>query len=471
MRFVRLVIAGSPPATLVFRKGITVVGGLPHPHREQLRRALRSLAQGRVEGIDAMVELDGALIQLSADLASGLPLVYGDLDPVLGPVVLLDSSAASPAEAYPATVSAAPATVAPEVSNVSIQAALEVLGALEPDATTPVERSLQVADRLRDVRAARRDLEFDNDSELTDRAHQLQSQIHEIDELLRQVDELRSKIEVAHAEVVDAEEKSKRRMAGPPSFNRLVAARHHENDLLAQLGYPDYLTYQRSIDLFIAQQSEDRTLIADQLATVNHEQRDNAAGRVKPELAILRAEESVLNMRLQLVEQLSASRAASRDEAEWFRQRRMISAQARRALEILVQGGSAERLPEGTDVRVAALSLLAQQTINSASPAAATVLTEVAAPVELNPAVLADLAAVPAAMAELRLLSRLRNHDGAPGIGSMPALLDDLLLGQPEPNRDRILPLLAKISERVQLLYLTDDPHIAAWAASLPDPG
>jgi uncharacterized protein YhaN len=47
---------------------------------------------------------------------------------------------------------------------------------------------------------------------------------------------------------------------------------------------------------------------------------------------------------------------------------------------------------------------------------------------------------------------------------AVPALLDEVFLRVPAERKWDLLDVLYRLSERHQLIYLTDDPFVAAWA-------
>jgi hypothetical protein len=74
----------------------------------------------------------------------------------------------------------------------------------------------------------------------------------------------------------------------------------------------------------------------------------------------------------------------------------------------------------------------------------------------------------PGAMADIQqhLLGRLTKAATAGSQGDpMPAVLDDVFLKVPAERKWDLLDLLYRLSERHQLIYLTDDAFVAAWAS------
>lgn len=63
------------------------------------------------------------------------------------------------------------------------------------------------------------------------------------------------------------------------------------------------------------------------------------------------------------------------------------------------------------------------------------------------------------------LLARLTSATSAsPGGGPLPVVVDDALARLPGDAKWELLDLLERSSERTQLVYLTDDPYVQAWA-------
>ncbi|GIU83266.1 MAG: hypothetical protein KatS3mg008_0041 [Acidimicrobiales bacterium] len=71
---------------------------------------------------------------------------------------------------------------------------------------------------------------------------------------------------------------------------------------------------------------------------------------------------------------------------------------------------------------------------------------------------------------EFFFLSRLASLRAAGPSGSFPLVVDRALDGIDDAKRLPVLEKLAEMSESVQVIYLTEDPAIAEWAASRGDP-
>ncbi|MDQ1375148.1 MAG: hypothetical protein QOJ09_2486, partial [Actinomycetota bacterium] len=71
--------------------------------------------------------------------------------------------------------------------------------------------------------------------------------------------------------------------------------------------------------------------------------------------------------------------------------------------------------------------------------------------------------AEPAAVEE-HLLSRLAIARRAGGHESLPLLLDEPFTGASDIRLDAILDMVDRLSDRVQLIYLTDDERVVGWA-------
>jgi hypothetical protein len=68
---------------------------------------------------------------------------------------------------------------------------------------------------------------------------------------------------------------------------------------------------------------------------------------------------------------------------------------------------------------------------------------------------------------EFFLLSRLLAQRAMSVTGPSPLVLDDALHRIPEPERVRLLDRLARLSDDVQVVYLSDDPVVLDWAQQL----
>jgi uncharacterized protein YhaN len=74
----------------------------------------------------------------------------------------------------------------------------------------------------------------------------------------------------------------------------------------------------------------------------------------------------------------------------------------------------------------------------------------------------------PGALADIQqhLLGRLTQAASAGAHGdAIPALLDEVFLRVPAERKWDLLDLLHRLSEKHQLIYLTDDPFVGAWAS------
>ena len=77
----------------------------------------------------------------------------------------------------------------------------------------------------------------------------------------------------------------------------------------------------------------------------------------------------------------------------------------------------------------------------------------------------------PGAVADIQqhLLGRLTKAATAGPHGDpVPAVLDEVFLRVPAERKWDLLDLLHRLSERHQLIYLSDDPFVAAWARQCP---
>jgi uncharacterized protein YhaN len=67
---------------------------------------------------------------------------------------------------------------------------------------------------------------------------------------------------------------------------------------------------------------------------------------------------------------------------------------------------------------------------------------------------------------ESHLLGRLAIARRAGGHESLPLLLDEPFTGASNTRLDAMLDMVDRLSERVQLIYLTDDERVVDWARS-----
>jgi uncharacterized protein YhaN len=65
---------------------------------------------------------------------------------------------------------------------------------------------------------------------------------------------------------------------------------------------------------------------------------------------------------------------------------------------------------------------------------------------------------------EFYLLARLAALRSASFAGSVPLVIDDALRGLSQPDVEQVLHKLERMSESVQIVYLTDDPRVSSWA-------
>jgi uncharacterized protein YhaN len=68
---------------------------------------------------------------------------------------------------------------------------------------------------------------------------------------------------------------------------------------------------------------------------------------------------------------------------------------------------------------------------------------------------------------EFYLLARLAAQRNVSFVGSVPLVIDDALADVGDEEVVRLLDKLERMSEAVQILYLSDDRRIADWARSV----
>jgi len=73
----------------------------------------------------------------------------------------------------------------------------------------------------------------------------------------------------------------------------------------------------------------------------------------------------------------------------------------------------------------------------------------------------------PSADAEIYLLARVAAVRSVGELGSLPLVMVEPLVSLPQEDRRRVLEMVVRMSEIVQVIYLSDDPEIVRWAESL----
>jgi hypothetical protein len=69
---------------------------------------------------------------------------------------------------------------------------------------------------------------------------------------------------------------------------------------------------------------------------------------------------------------------------------------------------------------------------------------------------------------EFYVLGRLASQRSVGIVGSVPVVFDDTFAGLSEASVVRLLQRLERLSEAVQVVYLTDDPMVLGWASNRP---
>ena len=64
-----------------------------------------------------------------------------------------------------------------------------------------------------------------------------------------------------------------------------------------------------------------------------------------------------------------------------------------------------------------------------------------------------------------------RARHAAPDGGPLPAILDEPFPNVPAGHKWDLLDMVERLSEGSQIIYLTDDPYVAAWAKRRSDSG
>ena len=216
-------------------------------------------------------------------------------------------------------------------------------------------------------------------------------------------------IEAAHDGVVEAEARVERkRLPSPVARRRLREAERSEGDVLGRYGLPSYGAYLlRTATMHVDPQTA-RSL---------HELEDQRAG----------AEKALTEAR----EELARCDALLTD-----------------ADHLLAEAQAALAAAEPAEVETVAMVADLERRLTAAPAPTASPL------VDGN-----DV--------EVYVLARLAGVRAGGHAGSVPMVIDDVLVAAPPESRSRLLELLDRLSEAVQLVYLTTDPDVAEWAAAL----
>jgi hypothetical protein len=431
-------ISGDRPLAIQLRPGLNVLTTPDPAMRLNFVASLSEALAGRPSNIMVMASIGGAApFHLTPELAAGIVVAAGNIDTVTNSTMLtsvLGAGESASAERDRGMV-------------IAITAALDALGLVNGTDPIPQLDLSTVEARYRDVRIERADLERGQVQQIDGViepavAHREAAQRH-----LDMIERLQPAIRAAYAELAEADEAASKKFAGPPSFNRLTAARRSMNELIKPLGYGDYAQYQTDIDNAIARA---KAMITDADARIRpaQDQRVALVDGSTTELNRLRHEELLLRMRLGIDASIDNMERMGTGQVPLMKLRRQIQGEVARHMEVVLTSAGIATSEESV-VEDAKRWLV--------SRAASGQSTSVANPLDETKLTLAGLS----------LRGRVQQHLGVEAIGGMPMIIDDLFSGQPPVVRDRLLPFLVEAATRLQIIYVTEDESMAAMVSSL----
>jgi hypothetical protein len=299
-------------------------------------------------------------------------------------------------------------------------------------------------------------------------------------------------LERAHTRVDEARGRAERSLAGPGAKRRLADAEVAERHLLDQLGFASYVDHQLQRAMHKPDPNSRERLevakqaVADARAVLDELERAELTARARQalntELDGLRARAVCLLGSDPGPDLFFARRAAVVDQA---------TARATAELRAMLEATGAY---VGADVARAAEAWLARVDEDvarrdaleaelhdlDAEVAAREAVTEAGAATEVGAAVMSavdplvahhdeavDLSQLAPGQLELYLLSRIAAQRAVGEVGSVPLIVDDALAGAPTTSARRARELLERMADVVQVLYLSEDPEVAAWAQTL----
>ena len=432
-------ISGDRPLAIQLRPGLNVLTTPDPAMRKDFVASLREALAGRPSNIMIMASIGGApAFHLTPELATGIVMSAGNMETVTDGSLL--SSVLGAGESANITRD--------RNTSIAITAALDALGLV--NGTDPIPRLdlTTVEARYRDVRIERADLERGQVQQIDQIVEPAVATREAAQQYLNAIHATQPLVHAAYAELMEADDAASKKFAGPPSFNRLTAARRAMADLVKPLGYNDYAHYAGDIE---AAKVRAKNAIAEAEERIRpaQEQRVALVDGNTDELGRLRHEELLLRMRLGMDASMeNMERLGATGSTPLLKLRRQIQGEVQRHLEVVLTALNVAT-SEATVVDDAKRWIASRSDAMKATPVAdsfdETKLT----------------------LATLSVRGRVQQHLGVDAIGGMPMIMDDLFAGQPNNVRERLLPLLVEAATRVQIIYVTEDESMAAMVTAL----
>jgi hypothetical protein len=510
MRFIKLELAGAPAVELPLHRRMTVVGAAGDAERLRLAEALSGRARDGVvwafddeDPSEEQVPVgDFGIFGLSPDVQAAMLLRAHDIR----------VAAAQPSQPAPASGEADAQAEAQSAARAELEhRRAQLVARPAPEADTAAETA--VATALTELRAAEESARAAADdarrigAEWDEVATSLAAKPPPGDEDLAAVDSARAalaerreelasaRLEVGrgpvspehaarigelHTEVTTAQARVDRPFPGSAARRRLAEAEAAEEKFLQELGFSSYSAY--LLDAVV------RPVDPESLRRLSNAERavaeaEAAWQNVAPIADELHAHQSLLRQATRLREEAVAllgfdpGDAIAERLAEWPECCARITetrAELRRVL------GAAGVAPDPAAI---AETWLAARRAEASEHAA---IEAELADIEAELAALERAAADHAARAEAQqaaaeaahnsegesleayLSARLAVHRHVGPIGSLPIILEDTFADLDPAARVGGLTRLAEMSATVQVIYLTTDPEVVAWAATMP---
>jgi hypothetical protein len=436
MQLVSFHISGDRPLAIQLRPGLNVLTTPDSTMRGNFVASLREALAGRPSNIMVMASIGGApAFHLTPELATGIVVATGNIDTVTNSTILtavLGAGEGASAERDRGTV-------------VAITAALDALGLVNGTDPIPQLDLSTVEARYRDVRIERADIERGQVQQIDGIIEPAVAARDAAQRHLELIERLQPSIKAAYGALTEADNAASKKFAGPPSFNRLTAARRAMSELLKPLGYGDYEQYHTDIDNAVARA---KSMIAEAEARIRpaQDQRVALVDGSTVELGRLRHEELLLRLRLGMDASIENMERIGTGQVPLLKLRRQIQGEVARHMEVVLKAVNIAT-SEATVIEDARRWLATRA---STSTAASSQLDE-----------------TKLTLAALSLRGRVQQHLAIEAIGGMPMIVDDLFAGQAAVVRNRLLPFLVEAATRLQIVYVTEDESMATMVSSL----
>lgn len=521
MRFKKLELTGAPAVELPLRRGMTVVGADGEAERRRLAESLAGRARDGVvwafddeDPSEEEVPIgDFGVLGLAPDMAAAMLLRTHDI-----PAAAAKPFRPEPVEPDAAAVEALAAEAEAAKAGAELEARRAGLAArrvptAETAAQTAVARALEELRVTEDYAEAAADDARRIGAEWDELATSL-AKPGPSDEALAAVEaarlalaERREELAAArlavgqgpvspenaavighlHTEVTIAQARVDRPFPGPSARRRLAEAEAAEAKFLQELGFSSYSAYLLDTVVRPADPEPLRRLSTAERAVAEAEVAWQSVAPVADEMHVRQSlQRRATRLRDAAADLLGfdPANAVAETLAEWPEScARLVEARAE-LHRVLHAAGVATDL----DPAVTAAAWLAARRAAEAEQAA--VEAELAH-IEAELAALQRAAAERAAQAEARqaaaaqavaaqaahdsagesldayLVARLAVHRHVGPIGSLPLILEDAFADLDPPARLGGLALLAEASATVQVIYVTTDPEVLAWAATM----